>query len=69
MLALERDVKGIYLSAVSDCVIMGGDIKTDAKVSIAIIISHKTGDLNKPLTLSINLRHITRPRLFCCWNE
>lgn len=53
----------IFHPAVADC-IMGGDMKTDAKAGITTIISDRIRDLNKPLSLSINLRHITRPILF-----
>lgn len=54
MLELDTDVKDILVivifhSAVTDCIIMGGGIKTDAKAGITVIISNRIRDLNKPL--------------------
>lgn len=56
MLELDRDVKDILVivifhSAVTDCIIMGGGIKTDAKAGTTVIISNRIEDLNKPLDM------------------
>jgi len=64
MLKLDTYVKDILVivifhPAMADCIIIGRDIKTDAKAGITTIISDRIRDLNKPLSLSINLRHIT----------